>query len=84
MANNNSLQVAIRDRVQVIFEGTASAVSSTNEIGPFDVLSMHANFVTPIKEKVIITDSNGKKKEFKVEGGILTVKADLVEVFLGV
>ncbi|KKQ91387.1 MAG: ATP synthase, Delta/Epsilon chain, beta-sandwich domain-containing protein [Candidatus Woesebacteria bacterium GW2011_GWA2_40_7] len=80
----NSINVTIRKRDGVVFEGDAYAVSSTNEMGPFDILAMHANFVSTIKEKVIITGSGGKKTEFKIEYGIISAKADVIEVFLGV
>ena len=44
--DKRKLQVKISDREKILFEGEAFAVSSKNEIGIFDVLGEHANFVT--------------------------------------
>ncbi|QQG41561.1 MAG: hypothetical protein HYV90_05405 [Candidatus Woesebacteria bacterium] len=85
MLNNKSqISVTIHKRDGILYQGEAYAVSSTNEVGPFDVLPMHANFVTTIREKVIVTLENGKKNEFGLDTGILFVKEDLIEVFLGI
>lgn len=78
------LQVKISDREKTIFEGDAIAISSNNDIGPFDILGGHANFVTSIKEYVVVHKNNSVKTKFDIEKGILRVKENILEVFVGV
>lgn len=62
MANNSTLHVRIISPQQLILDTTASAVTSTNSQGPFDILPMHANFITVINDRpIIIRQQNGSK-----------------------
>lgn len=78
------LLVKIRSKVKIFYDGAAYAVSSINEIGPFDILSQHANFVTIIKDYVTVHKNMQNKEEFKIDKGILRVRENLVEVFVGI
>jgi len=78
------LDVVIRERGREVFKGKAYAVSGTNEIGPFDILFNHANFVAKVREKITIHSDKNSKKDFIIEEGIIHVKENLVEVFLGI
>lgn len=80
----SKLRVVIRERKGQLFEGEAYAVSSTNEIGPFDILYSHANFVAQIKDTLTVHVTETEKKEFKLVSGILSARSNLVEVFLGI
>ncbi|HCR35418.1 hypothetical protein A2130_03155 [Candidatus Woesebacteria bacterium GWC2_33_12] len=80
----NDIQVVIRKRDSEVFKGGAYAISSINEIGPFDILFNHANFVAKVKEKITIHLDKNAKKEFVIEEGIISAKENLVEVFLGI
>lgn len=68
----------------VVFRGNVFALSSINEIGPFDILADHANFVCTIKESITIHRTKDKNEEIKIDTGILSVKENKVEVFIGV
>ena len=78
------LLVKIRSKSKVFFDGTAYAVSSTNEVGPFDILSQHANFVTVVKDFVTVHKNLQNKEDFKIDKGIMRVRENLVEVFVGI
>lgn len=80
----NTLNVTIRKRDGVVYEGQVYAVSSLNDVGPFDVLASHSNFVSNIKEMITIHVTETEKKEFQVVSGILSARSNLVEVFLGI
>lgn len=80
----DKIKAIIRKRDGVIFEGDVYAVSSINEIGPFDILFNHANFIAKIKDKVTIHSDKNTKKDFVIDNGIISVKENLVEVFLGI
>lgn len=78
------LQVKISSTEKTLFEGEAFAVSSKNSVGIFDVLGEHANFVTPVIEYVEVHKNMGNKEKFNLERGILRVKENIVEVFVGI
>lgn len=80
----DKIKAIIRKRDGIVFEGDVYAVSSTNEIGPFDILFNHANFIAKIKDKVTIHNDKNTKKDFVIENGIISAKENLVEVFLGI
>ena len=58
-------------------------MTSVNDKGEFDVLEKHINFVTLIKEKIIIHTTDGRVEEMKIKEGVLRVHKDEVSIFLG-
>jgi F-type H+-transporting ATPase subunit epsilon len=78
------LILVVRTPEKTIYEGEAHAVSSVNERGPFDVLAAHQNFITLIREKLVITDTAGEKQEVPVQGGVMRVHENEITIFLGV
>jgi F0F1-type ATP synthase epsilon subunit len=78
------LQLHVRAPEKVIYEGEARAISSVNQDGPFDVLSAHENFITIIQDYLVIYDANNQKQETAVEKGVIRVRENNVEVYLGV
>lgn len=65
------------------FEGEAEAVSSQNQLGKFDILPGHANFITFIFKNLTIHLKNKEKKFFEFERGVLEVSKNKVNIFLG-
>jgi F0F1-type ATP synthase epsilon subunit len=80
----NTLNVVIRARDGIKFEGEATSVSSVNPTGTFDILPSHANFICTIEKKIWLQTTQGERKEFNVENGVLHVTGDKVVVFLGI
>lgn len=78
------IKVSLRQSKGVIFQGKVTAVSAVNQVGAFDILASHANFVTTIKDRVILTHSHGYRREFKLKTGILAVRDNQVQVFFGI
>ena len=78
------LQVVVRSRQGLVFDGQAIAISSENKKGPFDVLERHANFVTTIQKRLVIIKPGGGKMVMQVGSGMMHVYKDQVLVFLGV
>ena len=76
------LLVYIRDPDATLFKGVATSVTAINSKGIFDILGIHENFITIIKEKVIVRTKE-EVKEFPVIQGILKVEENVVHVFLG-
>lgn len=84
MDTANTLKVIVRNTEGIVFEGEVFAVSSINQIGPFDILPGHANFICTIRDKVTIHKTVKENKEITVENGILRVKDNKVEIYLGI
>jgi F0F1-type ATP synthase epsilon subunit len=84
MSNLKPIKVVIRNTQGIIFDGEVDRISSFNEVGRFDVFPMHANFISIIRQELILYHKNEKVKELKVEQAIMKVKQDLVHIFLGI
>ncbi len=86
--NNNlekePLDVLIRSKNKIYYKGKASSISSVNDDGPFDVLSAHTNFISLVKDFVIIDFDKDTRKDFKIDRGVLKVSANKVEGFIGI
>lgn len=76
--------VKIQNRQKVIFEGEALALTADNEAGPFDVLSRHANFVSIIKNFLVLHRSDKKFEKIEIKSGILRVWNNQASVFLDI
>lgn len=84
MDSKQVIQVKVSDKQKTIFQGEAYAVSSINEMGAFDILWEHANYVTNINTFLDIYIDPNNKKHFEIGSGILRAKLNSVEVFLGI
>ncbi len=84
MSDKKLIKVIVRDTENIIFEGDADRISSFNELGQFDVYQMHANFISIIKQEIMLYHNNQKVKELKVEQAVMKVKGDTVHIFLGI
>jgi F0F1-type ATP synthase epsilon subunit len=84
MAQQPKIYVLIRSREKVLYNDKAYSVSSVNDRGPFDVLPMHANFVSLIKKIVVIDANKPTEKSFPVDSGVLSASKDVVKVYLGI
>ena len=82
--NKNRLYVTVRSRKGLIYEGELSAISSFNQVGRFDVLPQHANFVSMITKSVILHKPDGKQEEINVDKGVIMVERNRVQLFIGV
>jgi F0F1-type ATP synthase epsilon subunit len=84
MSDTVLLNVRVRDTEKVLYEGQADRVNSFNEMGPFDIYPMHANFISIIKNKLTIYLKKEKAKELSFEQAIMKVKKDVVHIYLGI
>lgn len=82
--NDDYLMVKVSSPEKVLFEGKIQGLSSINAKGDFDMMVDHANFVTVIKDKLILFLDHKETREFSVDMGILRCFNDNVEVLLGI
>lgn len=80
----NNLTIIVRDRSGIVFEGEADSLSSINERGPFDVLPMHANFLSLIHTQLTLRSTGTVVKDLPITSGLVKVAGNAVEVYLGV
>ena len=84
MTDQKLLTLRVHSRDGMIFEGKVKNLTSFNDMGEFDVLQMHAIFISLIKDYVIIRLPNGEEQRINLDSAILRVHGDEIEVFMGV
>jgi hypothetical protein len=84
MSDKKLINVKIRDTENVLFEGEIDRISSFNEIGPFDIYTMHANFISIINKKITLYHKKEIIKELEFEQAVMKVKKDIAHIYLGV
>lgn len=78
----DKLKVIVRSKQARHFDGYAKSVTATNDVGEFDILPAHANFVSLIKKRVTIDKGLESEKAFELKKGVLAVKTNIVNVYL--
>lgn len=83
---DNQLKVTLHVRVispkGVIFAGDATSVSSTNTVGRFDILPMHANFITIVQNQPTTIRKVGQAEEsFTFPLAIIVTKDNQVNIY---
>lgn len=68
----------------IIYEGKVKSITSHNEMGVFDVLAQHANFISLISKGLVIRDTNNIAKEIKFDNALIKVVTNDVEIYVGV
>lgn len=81
-----SIPVVITSPDEVIWQGEAASLSSTNSAGAFDVLPEHANFVTILQNNtpMVIRTTDGKELTFTYKRAIVAVRSDKVRVYVDI
>lgn len=81
---NETIILTIRSRDGAKYDKQeVFAITSRNLKGPFDVLPEHENFISIIRDKVIVHKTRKDSEEIKIDTGIIKVNDNLVNVFLG-
>lgn len=84
MDHNKLLTVSVKGPKNELFTGTALSVTSINKKGKFDVLPYHANFISLIRDYVIIREQNKKEITLPLETGVMRVFEDKVNILVGI
>lgn len=78
------LTVTIRSEDRLVFQDQVKALTSKTDKGTFDILPRHANFISLIKDIIILYKRDGIRQDLKIEHGLLRVADDKVNIYLGV
>jgi F0F1-type ATP synthase epsilon subunit len=80
----NYLSVLIKSRTKIFFDGRAQSLTSNNDKGVFDILPQHANFISIIKDFIIVDKGLKTEQKFTIKNGVLSVQSNKVDVYLDV
>jgi F0F1-type ATP synthase epsilon subunit len=84
MAKDKYINARVRDAQGIIFEGQVDRISSFNEVGPFDIYPMHANFISIIRKGLTLYKDGEVIKDIEIEKAVMKVKKDAAKIFLGI
>jgi len=79
-----TMAVKVYAPFQVYYDGEAYSVSAVNDVGPFDVLPHHHNFLCILASSNLILETPDGQKVIKVSRALLHVRAERVVVFMDV
>ena len=79
----SEISVTIYDLESVVYQGKIKALTSNNEMGKFDILPMHSNFISIVKDYIILHERQGSQKQFKLHRGVLRLVDNQITIFLG-
>ncbi len=80
--NTKAIHIIVKNKNGIIMEEDVFAISSYNEVGIFDVLPLHTNFISLIRKKLTI--HNGREnKDIDIGVGLLRVIQNQVHIYLG-
>lgn len=70
---------------KIYFDGPAVSLSAKNQVGEFDILPHHRNFITLLEPgDLTVRRLNQPDWKFTISKAVMHVKADEVRVFLDV
>lgn len=77
------ISVIIYGLESILYEGKVSAITSVNDKGKFDILPFHSNFISVIKDDLVLHERTGFQRKFKLKKGVLKMVNNQASVFLG-
>lgn len=80
----NDFFLSIRNSEARLFRGPIKSLTSNNDTGRFDILPMHANFVSLIKDFLLIRELSGKETKFDIGVGLLRFFHNKADVYIGI
>lgn len=82
MDNLFHLKIVAKDGI--LFDGDIKSLTSYNDKGKFDILALHANFISIIYKSIKIVDPKGQAKEMNIEKALLRNRQNNLEIYLGI
>lgn len=79
-----SLEFYMRSRTKNYFRGTIRSLTAYNDKGELDILPMHTNFVSIVKNYVIVDKGLPTEQKFDYESGVLSVQDGKIDLYVGV
>lgn len=79
-----TMAVKVYAPFKVYFEGDAYSISAVNDVGPFDILPRHRNFLCMLVPCTLTIQTPSGQQSVKIARALMHVKADRVSVFVDV
>jgi len=79
-----TLEFYMRSRTKNFFRGTISSLTAYNDKGELDILPMHTNFVSIVKNYVIVNKGLPNEQKFDYDSGVLSVQDGKIDLYVGV
>ena len=79
-----TMAVKVYAPFKIYFEGDAYSVSAVNDVGPFDILPHHHNFLCMLVPCTLTIETPNGQQVVKIHRALMHVKADRVVVFVDV
>ncbi len=83
-SGNPTFKTLIMNTEKILYDGEANSVTSENDTAKFDILPGHTNFISIIKNYLILVTNTGETKKFELEQGIVMVYKNVVKIYLGI
>jgi len=80
----DQLHVRINSPERIIWEGQAESVSAINSHGTFDILPLHANFITIIENKPIKIKTSKEAFEFTFTKSVMYIHKNDVLIYTNI
>lgn len=78
------MEVKIYAPFRIYYEGAGYSVSAVNDVGPFDILPQHRNFLCMLVPCNVTVQTPEGEKVVPVQKALMHVRADRVVVFVDV
>ena len=75
-----TLKVIVRNKTKLLYQKESRSVSMKNELGPFDILPEHENFISSTTGIITIVSAKGETWTTQHQTGIIKVTKDQVEI----
>lgn len=79
-----TMAVKVYAPFKIYFEGDAHSVSAINDVGPFDILPKHHNFLCMLVPCTLVIETPAGQQKVKISRALMHVKANRVVVFVDV
>jgi len=84
VAGDDYLELFVRSRTKNYFQGKVKSISSVNQTGEFDILPLHANFITLVTKYLIMDKSLPTEKKIEFDSAVVSVIGGKIDVYVGV
>jgi F0F1-type ATP synthase epsilon subunit len=69
---------------QTLYDGPVTAIGAVNDQGKLSLLSGHANFISLIKDKIVLHSAEASAREITLNQGVLYCRNNRIEIYLGI
>jgi len=81
---DDKIEISVKTKEKTIYKGKASTFTSRNDVGIFDILPMHANFITLINDFIVLDKGLVSEQKIDLEKGLVFFRDNKVDVYVGI